>query len=182
LTLWSVGHSTLSLADLTDLLATHGVRQVADIRSVPKSRRNPQFHVDVLPTGLRQAGIAYVHLPLLGGFRRPTESSPNTGWRNLSFRGYGDYALTEQFATGLAELRRLGREVPTAMMCSEGPWWRCHRRLVADRLVVAGEQVWHIGSRQVAAAHALTPFARVEPDGTITYPTPRRPAGPSAEE
>ena len=164
MTLWSVGHSNLSLAGFTELLATQGIRQVADIRTVPKSRRHPQFHVDALPEGLADAGIADVHLPRLGGFRRPAEGSPNGGWRNLSFRGYADYAQTAQFACGLAELRRLARDVPTAMMCSEALWWRCHRRLVSDQLVVAGEPVRHIGWRQPVAAHELNSLL-VRPTG-----------------
>lgn len=168
--LWSVGHSTLHFADFVALLAGHDVSQVGDIRAVPKSRRHPHFHTDSLARTLPEAGITYVHLPRLGGFRRPTRDSPNTGWRNSSFRAYADYALTEEFSSGLAELCELAERGPTAMMCSEAVWWRCHRRLVSDQLVVAGDEVRHITSGQDAAVHQLTPFALVGTDGQITYP------------
>jgi uncharacterized protein (DUF488 family) len=144
--------------------------RLADIRTVPKSRRQPQFDTKALAFSLPAAGIDYMHLARLGGFRRANQDSPNKGWRNPSFRGYADYALTEEFAVGLAELRRLACAKPTAMMCSEAVWWRCHRRLVSDRLVVGGDVVWHIGSTARASAHQLTPFAVVGPDGQITYP------------
>jgi uncharacterized protein (DUF488 family) len=144
--------------------------RLADIRTVPKSRRQPHFDTTALAFSLPAAGIDYLHLARLGGFRRPGQNSPNKGWRNLSFRGYADYALTEEFAAGLAELRDFACAKPTAMMCSEAVWWRCHRRLVSDRLVVGGDMVWHIGSTGRALAHQLTRFAVVGPDGQITYP------------
>jgi uncharacterized protein (DUF488 family) len=137
---------------------------------VPKSRRQPHFDAKALALSLPAAGLEYIHVARLGGFRRTAESSPNTGWRNLSFRGYADYALTEEFAVGLDELRQLACAKPTAMMCSEAVWWRCHRRLVSDRLVVGGDAVWHISSTRRATAHQLTPFALVNPYGQITYP------------
>jgi uncharacterized protein (DUF488 family) len=152
------------------LLRAHGVLALADIRTVPKSRRQPQFDTKALAYSLPAAGIDYVHLPRLGGFRRAGQNSPNKGWRNLSFRGYADYALTEEFAAGLAELRDFACGQPTVMMCSEAVWWRCHRRLVSDRLVVGADVVWHIGSTARASAHQLTPFAVIGPDGRITYP------------
>ena len=114
--------------------------------------------------------MAYVHLARLGGWRHADRSSRNGAWRNLSFRGYADYAVTEEFADGVAELRRLAAARRTAMMCSEALWWRCHRRLVADRLVVAGDTVRHIGSDGRVSAHELTHFAVVGHDGRITYP------------
>jgi uncharacterized protein (DUF488 family) len=171
LTLWSIGHSTHTLNDFVRLLRAHGVLRLADIRTVPRSRRQSHFDAKELALSLPAAGIEYAHVARLGGFRRASEGSPNAGWRNLSFRGYADYALTEEFAAGLAELRQLACAAPTAMMCSEALWWRCHRRLVSDRLVVGGDVVWHISSTSQATAHELTPFAVVNPDGQITYPS-----------
>jgi uncharacterized protein (DUF488 family) len=166
---WTVGHSTQSLDAFVALLAACDIAQVADIRTVPRSRRQPQFDTDALARSLPERGVAYVHLPRLGGWRHANADSPNDAWRNLSFRGYADYAMGEEFADGLAQLRRLAAERRTAMMCSEALWWRCHRRLVADRLLVAGDTVCHIGSGGRVSEHQLTPFATVEPDGLIIY-------------
>lgn len=178
MTVWSIGHSTRSLTGFVDLLNACGVEQVADIRTVPKSRRHPHFHTDALALSLSRAGIAYVHLPRLGGFRRPAESPDNAAWRNRSFRAYADYALTEEFAVGLSQLRALASTKPTAMMCSELLWWRCHRRLIADRLLLAGEKVCHVAALGRSSWHELTPFAQVGPDGHVTYPaTDRRASG-----
>ena len=168
--MWTVGHSTHSLATFLALMRRHEIGTLADIRTVPRSRRHPQFDTASLARALPIEGIAYRHLPRLGGWRRPVPDSPNGGWRNRSFQGYADYAMTQEFATGLAELRSLAQEQPTAMMCSEALWWRCHRRLVADRLVVAGHTVCHIGSDGRSAQHELSPFAVVRDDGQIVYP------------
>jgi len=168
--LWSVGHSTRGLDELVALVAAHGIATVVDIRTVPKSRRHPHFHTDALAEALPERGLGYVHLAALGGFRRAREGSPNGGWRNASFRGYADYAMTAEFAAGLADLRGLAATAPTAMMCSEAVWWRCHRRLVADRLVAGGDSVFHITSETRADPHELSPFAVVGDDGQITYP------------
>ena len=168
---WSVGHSTRSLDELVTILHAHGIATIADIRTVPKSRRHPHFHTDALAASLPEREIDYVHRRGLGGFRRPRDDSPNDAWRNESFRGYADYAMTDAFAAALAELRKLAAARPTAMMCSEAVWWRCHRRLVADRLVAGGDEVLHIASEARADAHELSPFAAVAPDGQITYPT-----------
>ena len=165
-----MGHSARSLDELVALLTAHGIATVADIRTVPKSRRHPHFHTDALAGTLPERGIDYSHLPRLGGFRRPREDSPNGGWRNESFRGYADYAMTDEFTAGLADLRKIAAAAPTAMMCSEAVWWRCHRRLVADRFVVAGDAVLHIASETRVDAHELTQFAAVAGDGQITYP------------
>ena len=169
-TVWSVGHSTQPLDDFVRLLGAHGIERVADVRAVPKSRRHPHFHTDALMESLPNRGIAYSHLPRLGGWRRATAESPNGAWRNASFRGYADYAMTDEFADGLEELRALASESRTAMMCSEAVWWRCHRRLVADRLVVAGDQVLHILGPDGPSPHELTSFAVAGPEGDITYP------------
>jgi uncharacterized protein (DUF488 family) len=166
---WTVGHSTQPLGAFVALLISHDIAQVADIRTVPRSRRHPQFDTDALARSLPERGLAYLHLPRLGGWRQANADSPNDAWRNLSFRGYADYAMGEEFADGLAQLRRIAAERRTAMMCSEALWWRCHRRLVADRLLVAGDTVCHISSGGRVSAHQLTPFASVERDGLITY-------------
>jgi uncharacterized protein (DUF488 family) len=167
---WTVGHSTHSIDAFVALLVAHEIAQVVDIRTVPKSRRHPHFNADALAASLPERGVAYVHLARLGGWRRAATYSPNAAWRNASFRGYADYAMGEEFVEGLAQLRRLAAARRTAIMCSEALWWRCHRRLVADHLVVAGDSVCHIGSDGRASAHQLTPFATVEHDGRITYP------------
>jgi uncharacterized protein (DUF488 family) len=168
---WTVGHSTHPFERFVALLVTHEIAQVTDVRSVPRSRRHPHFDTDALARSLPERGLAYVHLPRLGGWRHARADSPNGGWRNLSFRGYADYAMCEEFAAGLAQLREIAAAGRTAVMCSEALWWRCHRRLIADRLLVAGDTVHHIGSGGQLAAHRLTSFATVEPDGQLTYPT-----------
>jgi uncharacterized protein (DUF488 family) len=168
--LWSVGHSTHSLEAFIALLAAEGIELIADIRRFPGSRRHPHFSIEVFERSLSERGIGYRHLPRLGGRRRPAESSPNGGWQNASFRGYADYALTAEFAEGLAELRGLAAVARTAMMCSEALWWRCHRRLVADRLVAGGDVVWHLDADGRSSPHQLTPFASVGADGLVTYP------------
>jgi uncharacterized protein (DUF488 family) len=168
--IWTVGHSSHPLDTFVALLAAHDITLVADIRTVPKSRRHPHFHTDALAQSLPARGMAYTHLPQLGGWRRAASDSPNGAWRNLSFRGYADYAMSDEFAEGLARLRELAGAHATAMMCSEALWWRCHRRLIADRLAVAGQTVWHIGSDGRRSAHRVTPFAAVGVDGNVTYP------------
>jgi uncharacterized protein (DUF488 family) len=167
---FTVGHSTHSLDDLCALLAAHGVERVADVRRVPRSGRHPQFRAESLAVELPARGVDYHHLPALGGWRRPLSDSPNCGWDNDAFRGYADYALGAEFARALDELEKLARERPTAIMCAEGLWWRCHRRLIADRLSVAGWMVWHIGPDGTLAEHALPPFADPQADGTVRYP------------
>ncbi|MBX6419974.1 MAG: DUF488 domain-containing protein [Nevskia sp.] len=169
LRVWTVGHSTRPLAELVALLKAHGIAQLADVRSIPRSRKNPQFNADTLPTALAAAGIDYLHCPALGGLRRPRKDSPNDGWRNESFRGFADYMQTAAFASALEELLALARAKPTAMMCAEALPWRCHRSLIADALTVRGVDVLHIGGSSRAAPHRLTPFAQV--DGLrLSYP------------
>ena len=170
ITVWTVGHSTRSLDELVGVLEAHGVRAIADVRTVPKSRRYPHFAREALAETLPERGIGYEHLPGLGGFRRPRDDSPNRGWRNQSFRGYADYALTPGFADALAELRALAAGTPTAMMCAEAVWWRCHRRIVADHLVAGGDEVLHIASEGRAEPHRLSPFAAITLEGELTYP------------
>ncbi len=167
--IYTVGHSTLPIERFIALLQAYGVERLADIRTVPKSRHNPQFNSDALAAALKAVNIEYVPLPALGGLRRARKDSPNTGWRNSSFRGYADYMQTEGFAQGLAHLIDLGREKRTAIMCAEAVPWRCHRSLVADALLVRDIPVTEILSPTNARPHKLTPFAQVS--GTaITYP------------
>lgn len=170
ISIWSIGHSTHSLDELVGLLHAHEIARVADIRTVPKSRRNPQFHTDSLAQSLPENGIAYRHHPRLGGWRKAEKDSPNAAWQNESFRGYADYAMTPDFAEAVSELREVAARERTAMMCSEALWWRCHRRLVADRLVTDGDTVLHIGPDGKVTPHTLTSFASVSPEGVITYP------------
>jgi uncharacterized protein (DUF488 family) len=168
-TVFTVGHSTLPIERFLALLAAYGVEQLADVRTVPRSRRNPQFNADALRESLEAAGISYVPLGELGGLRKPRKDSPNSGWRNESFRGYADYMQTEQFAKGITRLVELAAKQRTAIMCAEAVPWRCHRSLVADALAVRGIGVVEILSETSYRDHALTPFARV--DGTtVTYP------------
>ncbi len=170
--IWTVGHSTHAFDVFAELLTSHGIVQLVDIRSVPKSRRNPHFHTDALACSLPDRGVGYLHMPELGGWRRPVPGSRNGAWRNKSFRGYADYAMTAEFAAGLARLEELAARRRTAMMCSEALWWRCHRRLVADRLVAIGDDVCHIGADGRVSAHQLPAFAVVSGDGRVTYPSP----------
>ena len=167
--IWSIGHSTHGLAEFVALLSAHGVSRLVDIRTVPRSRRHPHFAREALARELPALGIEYAHLHALGGWRRAAPDSVNAGWRNESFRGYADYALTDGFAAGLEELRAGAARAPTAMMCSEGLWWRCHRRLVADRLLLLGDEVLHIAPDGRTAPHELTAFARQE-GGRLIYP------------
>lgn len=150
------------------LLREHGVGALADVRAHPGSRL-AQFNREPLAAGLSAAGIEYVHLPQLGGRRRPQPDTPNTGWRVEAFRGYADHMAGPEFTTGIAALEGLARRRATAVMCAEGLWWRCHRRLVADALVVRGWRVIHIGPDGEPTQHELTDFAVA--DGTcLTYP------------
>lgn len=167
--IYALGHSTRTARELVELLQAHGVETLADIRTVPRSRTNPQFNRETLPRTLAAAGLRYVHLPRLGGLRRPRPDSPNGAWRNTSFRGYADYMLTDDFARGLEELRLLAEDGPVAMMCAESLRWRCHRSLVADALFARGVQVLHITSRIRAEPHRLTPFAELH-GRQVLYP------------
>ena len=167
---WTIGHSTHAEEAFIALLRAHDIEQLADVRTVPRSRRHPHFGTEHLAQSLPAAGIGYEHLPRLGGWRAAQPDSPNGGWRNVSFRGYADHAMGAEFAAGLASLRELAATRRTAMMCSEALWWRCHRRLIADRLVVGGDTVCHIGSDGRVSEHELTAFAVLGPDRQITYP------------
>lgn len=167
--IYAIGHSTRPLDKFVELLHAHRIETLADIRTVPRSRTNPQFNQENLARELPHAGIRYIHLKELGGLRRPQRDSVNLGWENASFRGFADYMQTAEFDAALDELVRLGEEGRTAIMCAEGNPFRCHRTLVADALTARGVRVFHISSRKTARPHAMTPFAHVE--GTrLTYP------------
>jgi uncharacterized protein (DUF488 family) len=165
----TIGHSTRSLEDFISLLRAHGVTLVVDVRTVPRSRNNPQFNKTSLPKSLQKAGLGYVHLSGLGGLRHPVRNSVNLGWRNASFRGYADYMQTPEFEKALDELIQLANHDRIALMCAEAVPWRCHRSLIADALLARGIRSGHIMSPTRRQAHTLTPFASV--DGTkVTYP------------
>ena len=167
--IFTVGHSTLPIENFVALLQTYGIACVADIRTVPRSRHNPQFNGDTLGGALKAKNIEYVAIPALGGLRHARKDSSNTGWRNTSFRGYADYMQTEPFTEGLATLIQMSRQRRTAIMCAEAVPWRCHRSLVADALSVRDIAAIEILSESSYRLHKLTPFAHV--DGThITYP------------
>lgn len=168
-TIWTIGHSTRSISEFTDLLLAHDIGLLVDVRTIPRSRHNPQFNADTLAHSLREAGLQYRHLPELGGLRKPKEDSVNDGWRNASFRGYADYMQTTEFLNALEELMVTGRLRPTAFMCAEAVPWRCHRSLIADALTCRDWNVRHITSSTQAASHALTSFAQYE-KGRLTYP------------
>ena len=169
MTLSTVGHSTHPIEEFISILNAHGIKTLVDIRTIPKSRRNPQFNSDALAASLEQSGIKYRHMPGLGGLRHPRPDSRNTAWRNDSFRGYADYMQTPEFARSLEGLIDIAGRAPTVIMCAEAVEWRCHRSLVSDALIVRGIDVQHIHSSARARPHKLTPFAQV--NGTaIAYP------------
>ncbi len=165
----AVGHSTHPLEDFIALLQAHGVVVLADIRTVPRSRTNPQFNVDALGASLKPAGIGHLHIPELGGLRKRRPDSPNGAWRNKSFQGYADHMQTGTFAAGLERLREVSEAGPTAIMCAEALRWRCHRSLVSDALFARGVVVEHIESRTRTRPHQPPPFARIR-GLKVTYP------------
>jgi uncharacterized protein (DUF488 family) len=165
----AIGHSTRPLDELVELLRACEVATLADVRTIPRSRRNPQFETTALARSLPAQGIAYAHLARLGGLRRARKDSSNGGWHNASFRGYADYMQTCEFEEGLVELRALARRGPVAVMCAEAVPWRCHRSLIADALYARGVVVEHIVGRGKTRPHRLTPFAVVA-GRSVTYP------------
>jgi uncharacterized protein (DUF488 family) len=169
---FTIGHATRSTAELIGLLRENAVVRLVDIRSVPRSRTNPQFNTDALPPPLAAAGIGYTHMKALGGLRhhpKGAPASPNTLWRNGSFRNYADYATTPAFRAGLQALLEMARDERCAIMCAEAVWWRCHRRIVADYLLAAGVEVVHIMGPHRREPARLTPGAQRQPDGTLIY-------------
>ena len=167
-TVYSIGHGTASAKDFVRALADAGVRVLADIRSAPGSRRNPQFGASALRDTLAAAGIEYMHLAGLGGRRAPRADSPHTGLRVAAFRGYADHMASDEFRADYARLLELSRSAPTAFMCAETLWWKCHRRLLADRMAADGWTVVHLRVGDPAAPHRLTDAARVE-QGRLSY-------------
>jgi uncharacterized protein (DUF488 family) len=166
---FTIGHSTRPLPELVSMLTAHGVTTLVDVRTVPRSRHNPQYNGDALAATLPASGVAYAHAAGLGGFRPTSPESPNAGWRNASFRGYADYMQTPEFADNLFWLMVLAEQERTAVMCAEAVPWRCHRSLIADALTVRGWQVGEIVNAKRTQLHKLTPFAHF--DGrTLTYP------------
>lgn len=166
----TVGHSTRTWEDFLDLLHTHGVKCIIDVRRIPRSRRHPHFSQEALAKNLPASKIAYVHLSELGGLRKPRSDSPNMGWRNASFRGFADYMQTAEFEAGLTSLVKLARAKPSAIMCAEAVPWRCHRSLIADALVARGARVAHIMNAELSAEHTLTSFGQIT-RGRATYPS-----------
>ena len=180
MTIFTIGHSTRPIEEFLALLRGHGVRRLVDVRTVPRSRHNPQFGADALAPALERAGIAYLHLPGLGGLRHPSPGSINTGWRNRSFRGYADHMQSGAFAESLQRCLELAAESPLALMCAEAVPWRCHRSLIADALLVRGIEVLEIVSPTAARPHTLTSFAKVS-GTTVTYPAPGPPLLPDVD-
>jgi uncharacterized protein (DUF488 family) len=169
LTIFTIGHSTHSLEEFVDMLKAHDIAKVVDVRTIPKSRRVPQFNAESLAAALPKLGFGYVHLKTLGGLRHAKKDSVNTGWRNASFRGYADYMGTDEFRQGIERLLDLARTKRTAIMCAEAVPWRCHRSLIGDALLVRGVRVEDILSATLSREHELTPFAKVH-GLQITYP------------
>jgi uncharacterized protein (DUF488 family) len=167
--IFTIGHSTRSLDDFIELLQMNGVKEVVDVRTIPKSRHNPQYNSDDLKRSLKRNGIGYRHIKKLGGLRRTKEDSVNLGWRNASFRGFADYMATTEFAEGIEMLIGLARSRETAIMCAEAVPWRCHRSLIGDALTKKGWLVRDIMSRTSTTTHRLTPFLRVR-KGQLVYP------------
>jgi uncharacterized protein (DUF488 family) len=165
----TVGHSTRSFDELVDLLRAHGVKRLVDVRTIPRSRHNPQFNRETLSKALHNRHLSYRHMKALGGLRHARPDSINSGWRNASFRGFADYMQTPSFAAALERLLELAEQKPTAIMCAEAVPWRCHRSLIADALTARGYEVRDIMSVTSAKPHVLTPFARVHRQ-QVTYP------------
>jgi uncharacterized protein (DUF488 family) len=166
---FTIGHSTRPIEDFIALLKAHEIQLLGDVRTVPRSRHNPQFNRDTLPDSLRPAGIDYLHMSELGGLRHARKDSTNLGWRNLSFRGFADYMETPEFEKGLAHLIEEAQTRRTAIMCAEAVPWRCHRSLIADALIARGVEVLEISSLTRTQPHRMTPFAQVE-GAKVHYP------------
>jgi uncharacterized protein (DUF488 family) len=170
---FTIGHSTRPLSEFIELLAVSQVGLIVDVRAIPRSRTNPQYNRESLPESLAEFQVAYEHIAELGGRRARAQNIAlhvNAFWENQSFHNYADYALGDGFRSGLAELRKLGSVRRCAVMCAEAVWWRCHRRIIADYLLVAGERVFHILGPKVVAPASLTKSATPHPDGALTYP------------
>ena len=170
-TLWTIGHSTRTNEEFLALLSAQGIARLVDVRRYPGSRRYPHFHSDALAESLTEAGLTYRHMPNLGGRRVASPDSSNKGWKNASFRGYADYMQTDEFQEALKTLRAEATRSRTVIMCAEAVPWRCHRSLIADRLLTSGWNVWHILGPGQVQTHRLTAFAVVQGD-RLLYPLP----------
>lgn len=173
LSFYTIGHSTRTIKAFVALLQAAGVSLVVDIRTVPRSRTNPQYNKDALPQNLAPFKIDYVQIAELGGLRsknKEVESDINGFWQNQSFHNYADYTLTEPFQKGLEQLIELGRQQRCVLMCSEAVWWRCHRRIVADHLLARGESVFHLMGKNIMDPAKLTEGAQIQDDGAVLYP------------
>ncbi len=170
--IWTIGHSTRSLAEFLALLAEYRIEAIADVRRFPGSRRHPHFASEALAATLPTHGVAYRWLPALGGRRKVQPGSPNTAWRNSSFQGYADHTASAEFAAGLADLLELAASRRTALMCAEVLWWRCHRSLIADRLKLRGIEVIHILDASHTTVHPYTSAAIVI-GGELSYAAPQ---------
>ena len=171
--IWTIGHSTRSADEFLELLRAHSIGGLADVRTIPRSRRHPHFGREALDARLKEAGIEYRHFAELGGLRKPTRDSPNGAWRNEAFRGYADHMMTSGFRAAVEDLLQFGEDRHVAVMCAEAVWWQCHRMLLSDALVARGVEVQHIMRQQGASAlqpHQLTPFARIAADAQLSYP------------
>jgi uncharacterized protein (DUF488 family) len=169
MTIFTIGHSTRPIDEFISILKALDIRLVADVRTIPRSRHNPQFNSDVFAKKLKESGLDYVHMAELGGLRHPKKDSPNTAWKNDSFRGYADYMQTEDFEKGVATLIETAEKQQTVIMCAEAVPWHCHRSLIGDALLVRGIKVVDIISESTRRDHALTPWAAV--NGTmVAYP------------
>jgi uncharacterized protein (DUF488 family) len=186
LTIYTIGHSTRTVEEFLELLKAFHVALVVDVRTVPRSRHNPQFNKETLPTTLKRSDIKYIHMPGIGGLRRPSKDSVNLAWKNSSFQGYADFMQTKEFTENLLGIIGLARESTLALMCAEALPWRCHRNLISDALVVRHVKVEHIINVDSCITHHLSELAHVE--GTkITYPlfskeTPQRTLGDFANQ
>jgi uncharacterized protein (DUF488 family) len=167
---FTIGHSTRSLEEFVELLHSASVEALVDVRSMPRSRRHPQFNGPFLAQALDAAGIVYSHEAALGGFRRPRPDSPNHGWTHASFVGYADHMATDEFREALARVQGQAGAQNTCLMCAEAQWWRCHRRLIADALLVGGWRVLHLGLGAQPVQHELTSFAVLEGEHELIYP------------
>ena len=171
--IWTIGHSTRTADEFVGLLRANAIGGLADVRTIPQSRRHPHFGREPLDARLRAEGIEYRHFAALGGLRKPQAGSPNGAWRNEAFRGYADHMLTPAFSAAVDELLALGDRCHVAVMCAEAVWWQCHRMLLSDALVARDVDVQHIMSQKGASAvqpHRLTPFAQVRGDRQVWYP------------
>jgi uncharacterized protein (DUF488 family) len=171
--IWTIGHSTRSADEFVDMLRANHIGGLADVRTIPRSRRHPHFGREALESRLRKEGIEYRHFAGLGGLRKPQRDSPNSGWKNQSFRGYADYMMTPEFEAAVEELLQFAEQRPVAVMCAEAVWWRCHRMLLSDALLARGVEVQHIMSVRGSSAvqpHRFTPFAQIRSGDRVWYP------------